>query len=78
MFWKYCDRWVNQETARNPHKWVRAEILTNKARTPKGPGRIKNTTILPQMMTCLFNFSGLRIANYLTFTFAFSTLADGK
>ena len=30
------------------------------------------------MMTCLFNFSGLRIVNYLTSTFAFLILAVGN
>ena len=30
------------------------------------------------MMTCLFNFLGLRIVNYLTFTFTFFILADGN
>ena len=30
------------------------------------------------MMTCLFNFSGLRIVNYLTFTFTFFIRADGN
>ena len=33
-----------------------------------------STTILPQIMTCLFNFSELRIVNYLSFTFTFFIL----
>ena len=36
-----------------------------------------HTTIPPQMMTCLFNCSGLRSVNYPTLTFTFFILADG-
>ena len=40
-------------------------------------GSLSLYTIPPQMMTCPFNFSGLRIVNYLTFTFTFLFVLTG-